>query len=74
MVSKIQKLDAVVDGELPGDMDYASIFSNVIGHKLSDGSSDDLYLRCRMKFAAGVFQTQAPQFVDLGLLDINTLN
>ena len=35
---KIQKLDDVVDGKLPDDLDYMSIFSKVIGDKLSNGS------------------------------------
>ena len=37
-----QKLDAVVDGNFPNDLDCVSMFSKVIGHKLSKGSSDDL--------------------------------
>ena len=74
MVGNTQKWDAVVDINFPNDMDSASIFSKVIGHKLSDGSSNDLYLYCRTNFAADVFQTQAPQFMDMGLLAINILN
>ena len=72
VVSNKQKLDAGVDQRLPDDLDYASIFSKVIVHKLSDGSGGYLYLRCRMNFVADVFQTKAPQFMDLGLLAINT--
>ena len=66
-------MDAVVDGKLPDDLDSASIFSNVIGHKISDGSRYDLYLQCTMNFAGDVLQNQAPQFMYLGLLAINTL-
>ena len=44
-----QKLDTVVEGKFPNYMNSASIFSKAIGHKLIDSSSDDLYLRCRMK-------------------------
>ena len=61
----IQKLD--------NDPDSASIFSKVIGNKIFNSSSDDLYLRCSMKFARDIIQTQAPQFMDLGLPAINTL-
>ena len=32
-----QKLDAVVDGKFPDDLYSASIFSKLIGNKLSDG-------------------------------------
>ena len=69
-----QKLDAIVDGNLPNDMDYAPIFSKVISHKLSDGSRNDLYLRFRMNPVNDHVQTQSPHFMDMGLLDINTLN
>ena len=73
LVWNTQKLDAVVDPKFPADLDYASIFSKVIGHKLSNSSSDDLYLRCMMNVAADFFQIQAPQFMNLRLLTINKL-
>ena len=74
LVWNTQQLDDVVDGKLPNDLDSASIFSKVMGYKLSDGSSDDLYLRYRMEFLADVVQTQTPQFMDMGLPAINTLD
>ena len=67
-------MDAVVNGKLPNGLDSASIFSKVVGHKLSDGSIDDLYLRYRMNFVGDVIQTQTPQFMDLGLSTINALD
>ena len=67
-------MDAVVDVKLLDDLDSASIFSKVIGHKISDGSIEDLYSRCMMNSAADVVQTQAPQFMDMGFLTINTLD
>ena len=67
------KLDAVVDGKLPDDLDSASISSKLIGHKLSDSSSRDLYTRCRMNFTADPVQNQTPQFMDLGYSTINAL-
>ena len=60
-----QKLDVIV---------YRKNFSKVINHKLSDGSRGWLYLRFRMNFDNYPVQTQAPQFMNLGLLAINTLN
>ena len=72
--SNTQKLDAVVDGKLPDDLDSASIFSKIIGQIISDGSRYDLYSRFRMKFTVNIFQTQAQHFMDLGLLAINKLN
>ena len=69
-----QKLDAVVDGKLTNDLDYASIFSKFIGHKLSDSSSGGLYLRYRMNFEKYPVQTQAPHFMNMGLSSINKFN
>ena len=69
-----QKLDAVVDVKLPYDMVSASIFSKVIGHKLSDSSSNDLYSRYRMNFLGDVVKTQTSSFMDIDLLTINTSN
>ena len=74
MVGNTQKLDALIDGKLADDLDSAYIFSKVIGHKISDGYRNDLYLRCRVKFAADIVQTQSPPFMDLGIPTINTLD
>ena len=74
VVRNSQNLDVIVDGNLPDDQDYASIFSKVIGHKLSNGSRDDLYFCYRMNFKSDVVQTEAPQFVDLEIPAINTLH
>ena len=59
---------------MPDDLDSPSIFSKVIGHKLSDGSRDYLYLCCRMNFTADVVQNQASKFMNLGIPPINTLD
>ena len=69
-----QKLDAFIDGNLPDDLNSASIFSKVIGHKRSNGSSSDLYSRFRINFENDLVQTQAPHFIDMGLPAINTFN
>ena len=53
-------MDAVVDEKFPSDLDSVSISSKVIGHKISDGSSSDLYTLCRMNFAADTVQNQTP--------------
>ena len=73
-LSNAQTLNNVVDGQLPDDQYSASNFSKIIGSELSHGSSDDLYLRCRMNFLSNFVQTLVPQFVDLGLLSITILN
>ena len=73
-VGNAPKLDTVVDGKFPYDRDYASVSSQVIYRELSHGSRDDLCLLFRMNLLSNVVQTEAPQFVDLGLPAINTLN
>ena len=74
LVRQSQKLDAVVDKKMCYDWDLASIFSKVIGYKLSNGYIQYLYTCCRMSFAAYTVQTQTPQSVYLGLLIINSLD
>ena len=69
-----QKLDTAIDGKLPNNLESESIFRKVIGHKLSYGSIGGLYSYFRMNFANDPVQTQAPNFMDIGLPDINTLN
>ena len=49
-------------------------FSKVIGPKLSNISSGDLYSLCRTKFTDYPVQTQAPKFMNLGLLAINAFD
>ena len=57
LIRQTQKSDAAVNRKMRDDIDYASIFSKVIGRKLSDGSSCDLYMHCSMNFAVGPVQT-----------------
>ena len=73
-VSNNQKLDTAVDRKFHNDQYSASFFSKIISRELSQGSINDLYLCCRKNFSSNVVQTKAPQFVDLGLLDVNTSN
>ena len=74
LVRQSQKLNTFVDRKLSDDRDLTSIFSKVIGDKLSKGSRRDLYTCCRMNFAADPVSTQTPTFVDLGLSTINALD
>ena len=64
----IPKIDAVIDGILSDNEDVTSIFSKVIGDKLSDGSSRYLFKRCSMNLMEDPVQTHTPQFVDLGVI------
>ena len=72
--SRIPKTGRCRWWKFPNDWDSTSIFSKIMGYKLSDGSIDDFYLRCRMNLASDVVQNEAQQFMDLGLLAINTFN
>ena len=67
-------MDAVVDVKLPDNIDLMSIFSKVIGDKVSNSSSQDLYTRCRMNLAEYPIQKQTPQFFALGLSTISALD
>ena len=71
---KRPKLDTLVDIKFPNDLYSAFIFSKIISHKLSNGSSGDLYLRFRMNFVDNLVQSQAPKFMNLGFLAINALD
>ena len=66
------KLETYVDRNLPYDWYSASISRKVIGREISHLSSADLYLCCRIYFASNVVQTEASQFVDLGIPAVNT--
>ena len=74
LVRQCLKLDATVDRKFSNNPDSTSIFSKLIGDKLSDGSSQGLYTRCRMNLMAYRIQILTPQFVDLGLSTIDELN
>ena len=74
LVIQSQKLDAIVDVELPNDLDLTSIFSKIISHKLSDGPRRDVYICFRMNFVADPVQTKTPPFMDLEFLKIIALD
>ena len=67
LVRQSQKLDAVVDGKFPNNLDSTSIFSKVIGDKISAGYTRDLYTLCRTNFAADPIQTHTPQLINMGI-------
>ena len=74
LVRQTQKLDAVVDRKFPDHLYSASIFSKIIGPKLSNGSSGALYTYFRVEFTADSIQTQTPQYMDLGFSTIISLD
>ena len=50
------------------------IFTKLLCDKLSDSSSRDLYIRCKMSLAADPVNIPEPQFVYLGLSTIDALD
>ena len=71
-IGDIQKLDTSVDTKLANDGYYMPICSKEIGSELSHNSSGNLYSRFRVDFASNSVRTEAPHFVDLELLVVNT--
>ena len=49
-------------------------FSKVIGRKLSNNPSADIYLRCQMNFTRDAIINKSPNFMNLGLSAVNTSN
>ena len=74
LVRKYHKLDAAADRKFSDNRNVTSIFSKIIGDKISNSSSQDIYMHCRMNITANPVQISTPQFVDLGILTINALD
>ena len=66
--------DTSINQKISYNLVAPPIFSGVLGDKLSNSSSRDLYTRCRMNLAEYLFNIPAPKFVDLGLSAINALD
>ena len=67
-----QKSDASVDRNLAEDGDSTAIFIKVLGHKLYDSLSADIYSGFRVDFMSNAVGTKAPDFVHLGLPAVNS--
>ena len=71
---KSNKLNTSVIRQLANNLVASPIFVEVLGEKLSNSSNRDLYMHCRMSLAIDTVNTPAPQFVEMGLLTINSLD
>ena len=71
---KSNKFDTSVYGQFTNNMVAPPIFTEVICGKLSDSSIRDLYMRCWMDIAADPINILSPQFVNLGLSNIDVLD
>ena len=69
-----QKLDAVIERNFPDNLNLTSILNKLLGDKISNSSRRVIYMRYRMNLASNPHQTQTPQLVDLGILNINTFD
>ena len=67
------KLDTSIGRQFTNNMVTPPIFTEILGDKPSDSSSQGLYTFCRMNLAEDPANILAPQFVDLSLSNINTL-
>ena len=68
------KLDTYIDGKFTNNLVAPPIFTEVICDKLSGSSIRDIYMRCYMNLAADPVNIPVPQFVDLGLSNIDALD
>ena len=73
-VGNTQIFNTSINENLTKDGDSTPIFSKVIVQELSNDSSADIYLYCRVDFMSNSFQTEAPDFMHLGLLAVNALD
>ena len=66
-----QIFDTSINENLDENGDSTPIFNKVIGRELSHNSSSDIYLRYRAEFTSNAVGTEAPEFVYLGIPDVN---
>ena len=68
------KLDTSIDQQFTNNLVAPPIFTEVLCDKLSESSRWDLYARVGFHLASDSVNIPAPQFVDLGLSTINSLD
>ena len=73
-VRNVQILNTSINRNSTKNEDPTPTFSNVIGRKISDASSADIHLRCRVNFTHDAVVTKIPNFMNLGLSDVHTLD
>ena len=68
------KLDTSIDRKLTNNLVAPPIFTDLIYEKLYNSSIWDIYTSFQMNFVANTVNIPAPQFVDLGISTIDTLD
>ena len=71
-VMDAQPLETSINGIYDKHRDPVPTFSKVIFIKLSNESSTNVYLRCRMNLMRDAVLTESPNFRNLGLLSVHT--
>ena len=69
-----QPLDTYINGIYYEHRDPAPTWSEVIGHKFTNKSSADVNLRCRMNLTRDAVLTKIPNFMNMGLSSVPTLD
>ena len=67
-----QIFETSINDNLAQDEDSTTIFNKILGQELAHDSSTDVYSRCRVDFTSNAVGTEAPEFMHLGLLELNT--
>ena len=71
-VSNAEPFNTSINGIYSKHRDSESTWSKLTGSKLSNKSSVDVYLRCRMNLLRETVLTKIPNFMDLGLSSVHT--
>ena len=73
-VRNAQPFHTSINGNSSQNENHMPTFSKLIGRKLSDNSRSDIYLHCWVNFTCDAVVTKIPNFMNLGLSDIHTLD
>ena len=68
------KLDTSIHQQFTNNMVAPPIFTKILGDTLSDISLWDIYTRFRMNLVSDTGNIPAPQFIDLGISTIDSLD
>ena len=71
-VSNVDPPDASINRISSKNRDPTPTWSKVIGRKFANKSIADVYPRSRMNFASDTVLSKSPNFMDLGMLSVNT--
>ena len=73
-IRNAQPFSTSIDGNSDKNGDTKPIFSKLIGRELFHHSRANIYLRCRLNFTRNAVGTKRPNFINLGLPALHTLD